>query len=127
MKFLLDTHVLLWALEDAKRLGPKALQELRRAEVIYVSSASIWEAYIKADIGKLTLPDGFLAAVAASGFSELAIDWEAAAGIGGMELPHHDPFDRLLLAQADQEQLRLVTADEVLLAAHAGLCLDARE
>jgi PIN domain nuclease of toxin-antitoxin system len=127
VRLLLDTHVLLWALSDDAALGAQTRELMRQAEVIYVSAASIWEARIKADIGKLTLPVGFLAAIAQSGFNELAIGWEATAGIQSPKLPHRDPFDRLLATQAQQEQLRLVTADKVLLAALPHVCWDGRE
>lgn len=126
MRFLLDTHVLLWALADAPELGVRAREEMHQAEAMFVSAASIWEAQIKAGLGKLALPDGFLAAVAASGFSELVIDWESVRAVQGVELPHRDPFDRLLVAQARCEQLQLLTADRVILESFPALCIDAR-
>jgi PIN domain nuclease of toxin-antitoxin system len=127
VRLLLDTHVLLWALQDDPQLGVQTRELMHQAEVIMVSVASIWEAQIKADIGKLALPETFLAAVAQSGFSELTIGWEAATAISAVVLPHRDPFDRLLITQAEQEELRLVTADEVLLKAYPEVCLDAHK
>ncbi len=127
MLLLIDTHVVLWVLNDDASLGGEARTEMEAAEVMYVSAASIWEAQIKASIGKMNLPKGFLAAVAATGFKELAVGWEATAAIDEVKLPHRDPFDRLLVAQATQHQVRLVTADEVLLKAYPQLCLDARK
>ncbi len=126
MQFLVDTHVVLWLLADDASLGVQARGRLEEAEVLYVSAASIWEAQIKAGIGKMSLPKGFLSAVAATGFKELAIDWEATVAIDEVKLPHRDPFDRLLVVQALQHQIKLVTADEVLLASYPKLCLDAR-
>jgi len=127
MRLLLDTHVMLWALQEYSSLGVGARLQMKHADGIYVSAASVWEARIKVSKGKLTLPDGFMAAVAASGFSELPVNWEAADGLDTVELPHNDPFDRMLMVQAEQEHLILVTADEVLLQAYPELCLDARE
>jgi len=65
--------------------------------------------------------------VARSGFKELPVDWENGYGIGELKLSHSDPFDRLLLTQAWQNQLTLVTMDKALLKAQPALCLDARK
>jgi PIN domain nuclease of toxin-antitoxin system len=126
MRYLLDTHILLWLLEDSSRVSVTALEKLRTAEVIYVSAVTIWEITIKKMSGKLKIEDGLLANVARSGFKELPISWENGYGIGELKLPHGDPFDRLLLTQARQDQLTLVTMDRVLLKAQPALCLDAR-
>jgi PIN domain nuclease of toxin-antitoxin system len=81
----------------------------------YVSAASIWEAAIKARLGKLAAdPHELAAAIEPSGFIELPVRASHAAGVGALELHHNDPFDRLLLAQALAEPLRLVTSDAVL-------------
>src|SRR5215207_5198117 len=96
---LLDTHVLLWLLDDNPRLGIDARERITAGAAVYVSAASTWELAIKAAIGKLTLPDDL----------DDAIDLTA--------LPHKDPFDALLVAQAKVERLTLLTADEKLLLA----------
>jgi PIN domain nuclease of toxin-antitoxin system len=126
MRYLLDTHILLWLLEDSSRVGKVTLEKLRAAEVIYVSAASVWEIAIKKHAGKLEIEDGLLANVARSGFKELPIGWENGYGISEVKLPHGDPFDLLLLTQAWQNQLTLVTMDRVLLKAQPTLCMDAR-
>jgi PIN domain nuclease of toxin-antitoxin system len=126
VRLLLDTNAMLWAVQDSPKLGVGARMQLKQADVTYVSAVSVWEVRIKASIGKLTVPGGFMAAVAASGFKELPINWEQADGIDEINLPHRDLFDRLLLVQASQEQLILVTADEALLKAYPEYCLDAR-
>ena len=126
MRYLLDTHVILWIIESPQKLGSKTRADLEVADDIYVSAASVWEARIKSNLGRLKLPDGLLALISRSGFIELPVDWEQANAIGQPELFHKDPFDQLLLAQAWQEQLTLVTADVVLLKAQPTLCLDAR-
>lgn len=126
MRLLLDTHVLLWALQDSQLLGSEARELLHHAEVAYVSAASVWESHIKAELGRLTLPEGFITAIGQSGFRELPVGWEHTAAIDRIKLPHRDPFDRLLMAQAECEQLVLLTVDEVLLTTYPALCFDAR-
>jgi len=80
-----------------------------------VSAASIWEVAIKARLGKIDAkPHELVAAVEASGFLELAVTAAHAAAVADLELHHNDPFDRLLVAQALAEPLRLVTADAML-------------
>jgi len=101
VRLLLDTHVLLWALQDSPLLGSEARELLHHAEAAYVSAASVWESHIKADLGRLTLPEGFIAAIGQSGFRELPVGWEHTAAIDRIKLPHRDPFDRLLMAQAE--------------------------
>ena len=79
--------------------------------VVFVSAATAWEITIKKALGKLEAPDNYLDALKQYRFTPLAITNEHALAVG--DLPHHhrDPFDRLLIAQAQQEKLRLVTAD----------------
>lgn len=115
MRLLLDTHVYLWAVAGAPRLGPAARRLIEGADQVYVSAVSIWEAAIKARLGKLQVdPHELAAAIEPSGFIELPVRAAHAAGVGGLDLHHNDPFDRLLLAQALAEPLRFVTADAVL-------------
>ncbi len=127
MKLLIDTNVMLWTVLDSPKLGVSARLQMKQADVIYVSAASIWEARIKAMNGKLDLPNGLLGVIAATGFKELSIGWEAAEAIDEVELPHRDPFDRMLVVQARQEGLMLLTGDEALLKAYPDLCIDGRE
>lgn len=126
MRFLLDTQVVLWALADSSRLGKQAREQLKLADEINVSAASIWECEIKAELGRLILPKGYADAITAAGFAELPISCEHAAGVNRVELPHRDPFDRVLMAQAIQEDLVVITADEVLLDAYPERCIDGR-
>ena len=80
-----------------------------------MSAASIWEAVIKIGLGKLTVSvDGLVAGIAASGFSDLPVTAAHAARVATLPPLHRDPFDRLLIAQAMHEPLRLLTADAVL-------------
>lgn len=115
MLLLLDTHVFLWVVAGSPQLKPAARRFIERAETVHVSAASVWEIAIKARLGRIAAdPQELAAAIAASGFVELPVTAAHAAGVGRLELHHHDPFDRLLIAQALAEPLRLLTADETL-------------
>jgi PIN domain nuclease of toxin-antitoxin system len=88
---------------------------LASAEVVYVSAASIWEIAIKIRLGKVAGDaEAFASAIDASGFRELPVVSKRAAAAAKLPLPHSDPFDRLLPAQAFLEPLRPVRADEAL-------------
>ena len=115
MRLLLDTHVFLWAVAGSPLLRPAARRLIEGADEVYVSAASIWEVAIKARLGKMEAdPQEVAAAIDASGFLELPVSAAHAAGVARLDLHHHDPFDRLLVAQALAEPLKLLTADEVL-------------
>lgn len=118
MRLLLDTHVALWAIIDSPRLAEHARSLiLDPANSIHVSTASVWEITIKHMLGKGSMPVSGTQAAAhfrAAGYIELPI---VNAHIALLETlpPHHaDPFDRLLIAQALAEPLRLLTHDTVL-------------
>jgi PIN domain nuclease of toxin-antitoxin system len=114
---LLDSHVLLWVLTGRRPLGATARAALAASEVVYVSAATVLELTIKQMLGKLKLPDGFEARLEQQGLTTLSITAAHAAAIRRFpDLARHDPFDRILLAQAVEEQLTLLTADRVLLA-----------
>lgn len=115
MRILLDTHLFLWYAKDDRRLSKAARSIIQHADVVYVSSASIWEACIKIKIGKLNMDiDELVLAIPESGFEELAVTAKHAAGIGQLPDLHRDPFDRILVSQAIHEPLRLLTADKIL-------------
>jgi PIN domain nuclease of toxin-antitoxin system len=115
VRLLLDTHVLLWALSTPRRIGARSLKLIEQSEV-HVSAASIFEISVKASIGKLKAdPDEVLGSVARSGFVMLDLTGEHAARVFSLRTAHPDPFDRLLVAQAEVENLTLLTADEALL------------
>lgn len=115
---LLDTHVLLWLLADDPSLGEAARSAVIEATAVHVSSASLWEIAIKAELGRIEVPDDLPRRVGAAGLQTLPVTsahaWATRTVTG---LPHRDPFDRLLVAQAAVERLRFVTADRALLAA----------
>jgi PIN domain nuclease of toxin-antitoxin system len=109
---LLDTHVLLWSVGDEELLSPAAHDALSAGEVpAYVSAASIWEIAIKRASGKLVVPEDLLEKVAAASFIELGITFEHAVRAGALPVHHRDPFDRMIVAQAQSEGLTVVSAD----------------
>jgi len=115
MKLLIDTHVYLWWLQDSAKLSEKARGQIQDATEVYVSSASIWEATIKASIGKLSVDvDQLVTEISRSGFQELPITAAHAAMVARLPDIHKDPFDRILIAQAMNEPLRFLTADGIL-------------
>ena len=117
MKLLLDTHILLWVMRDASELSAQARAMIARAEEVYVSSISLWEAAIKSSLGKLPVaPVRLEAAALQAGFRPLAVTWVHALAVHGLPLLHRDPFDRMLIAQAISEPMHLLTSDAALAA-----------
>ncbi len=115
MRLLLDTHVFLWAIGGSRSLKPAARRLMEKADQVYVSAASIWEIAIKTRLGRIEGDtNDLLNAVEASGFLELPVRSMHAAGVAGLPMHHTDPFDRLLVAQAIAEPLKLLTVDKVL-------------
>jgi PIN domain nuclease of toxin-antitoxin system len=115
MRLLLDTHIFLWAVAGSPLLKSPARKAIESADEVYVSAASIWEVAIKARLGKIEAdPIALIAAVDASGFIELPVSAEHAAGVALLASHHSDPFDRLLIAQALAEPLKFLTADTLL-------------
>lgn len=113
MRLLLDTHVLLWALADSPRIKNLRTRLLDDDNEVIFSVASLWEIAIKAGIGKL---DADVAQVReaslACGFVELPVLGSHIQALAGLPLLHRDPFDRLLVAQAKDGPLMLLTADQ---------------
>ena len=118
MRLLIDTHILIWALEGSAQLSPRAKELLLDPEhEHWVSAASVWEIAIKASIRKLTLSRPLAdleKGILAAGFRVLDISIRHAVAVSEIELRHNDPFDRMLLAQCEVETLRLVSADHAL-------------
>jgi PIN domain nuclease of toxin-antitoxin system len=115
VKVLLDTHALLWWLLDDPELPASARRSIGRADEVRVSAASIWEVAIKQRLGKL--PELALAVselpglVRDCGFVPLPVDERHAAAVASLPLHHRDPFDHLLIAQAQIERLAIVSRD----------------
>ncbi len=117
MKLLLDTHILLWLMQDAPQLTPAARRLLQGAESLHVSSVSLWEVAIKRSLGKLKLDPGVLDThLAASAVQPLPISWAHTQRLHTLPPHHGDPFDRMLVAQALCEPLHLLTHDATLAA-----------
>jgi PIN domain nuclease of toxin-antitoxin system len=114
---LLDTHVVLWLLDDSPRLGAQTRNRITRSAAVHISAASTWELAIKAAIGKVTLPDDFDDAIDRSALRDLPITRRHTLASDLLTLPHKDSFDAVLVAQAAVERLTLVTADAKLLKA----------
>jgi len=115
MRILLDTHMYLWWLQDHPKLSQAARAMIVAATDVYISSASIWEASIKIGIGKLDADiEQLVAEIDNSGFKELPVAARHAAMVTRLPDLHRDPFDRILVAQALCEPLRLLTADAIL-------------
>ncbi len=114
MRLLIDSHVALWWLTAEPSLGPACIEQLQSADQVFFSAVTPWELGIKRSIGKLSFPEGLLTELEASGFVELPISASHAEHAPALPHHHRDPFDRMLVAQAQLESLTLVTADRLL-------------
>ena len=118
MDLLLDTHAFLWWSEDNGRLSEDARRAIEDdTNVIFISAASVWEIATKYRLGKLPSAEALVrdvpGAIASQGFAELSITVTDAARAGALPGPHRDPFDRMLIAQAQTRDLVLVSNEEL--------------
>jgi PIN domain nuclease of toxin-antitoxin system len=112
VKFLLDTHVLLWWLSDHKALSAKAFVAIKEGKnAIFVSAVTAWEISIKRALGKLKAPDELEEVLESNSFQQLPISIRHGLVAGNLPRHHDDPFDRMLIAQAQTEQLTIITHD----------------
>ena len=115
MNLLVDSHVAIWWLEDPARLSPAARAAIADGRNrVWLSVASVWEIGLKAARNKLRLPAGYVDILLADGFGILEIRLAHAQRAPALPSHHADPFDRMLVAQAEVEHLVLVTRDEAL-------------
>lgn len=116
MKLILDTHILLWWLLDDKKLPDAALKVIKdQRNQILVSVVSAWEISIKISLGKLRFPiERLETALVDNGFESLSITIPHAVKYASIPMHHHDPFDRMLVAQSSIESARIVTHDALL-------------
>jgi PIN domain nuclease of toxin-antitoxin system len=119
LKLLLDTQCFLWWFTEPERLNPEAIKQIITSEnELFFSVASAWEISIKVGIGKLPLPEAVDVYIASRmrllGVQQLNITFPHTYRVATLPLVHRDPFDRLLVAQTQIEQMTLVTADEIL-------------
>lgn len=119
-RYLLDTHLIYWWMTADARLG-KATQRIIEKSEIVVSTASVWEMILKNAKGKLPLPQGAITEqLEAQGFVLLPILPRHLEVVRSLTCAHSDPFDRLLIAQAQDERLTLLTRDAAILALGLG-------
>lgn len=116
MRLLLDTHIWLWLLENPSQLAPEVLAQIEHADERLLSAASVWEIAIKANLGKLGASGGaeaiYREILEEIGASVLLISAEQALIAARLPDVHRDPFDRMLVAQAQATGATLVTADD---------------
>jgi PIN domain nuclease of toxin-antitoxin system len=113
MNLLLDTHIALWWLADDPALSGSLRGHIGdTTNLVFVSAATVWEVSTKASIGKLEVDESWTDALGMDGIQPLPIRWNHAARVRELEMIHRDPFDRLLIAQAIEEGLTLLTADD---------------
>lgn len=119
MNLLLDTHVALWALVDSPRLSQKARDVICSANAtVWISAVTVWEIAIKHGLGRGDMPIDAEQAIAwfrEAGYRFLPVQPEHAAAVARLPAHHQDPFDRLLVAQALLEPMRLVSRDQQVL------------
>ncbi len=111
-RFLLDTHALLWWMAEPQRLDGRAHEAVADpSNEVFVSSINAWEIAVKHALGKLQAPDNLEASIKKQGFTPLALTFRHAEQAGALPPHHGDPFDRMLVAQAQIEGLTVVTRD----------------
>jgi len=124
MDILLDTHAVIWFFEDDNRLSKSAVEAIFNLDnMIYVSIASLWEVGIKFSTGKLNLNggiDGFIEAIDKNEFRLLEVSPEHIKKVTELPFIHRDPFDRILIAQANVEGMTVMTVDENILKYEVG-------
>ncbi len=115
MNLLLDTHALIWALENNPTLSEPARNAIIDGNnIVFVSAASVWEMSIKKAMGKLDVPDNLDEEIKLHRFTLLDINAEHAELAGQLPDIHKDPFDRMLIAQANIEKLTLISRDKLI-------------
>jgi PIN domain nuclease of toxin-antitoxin system len=118
MNLLLDTHVALWAITDSPKLPKKAREMIESPKsTIWISAATVWEIAIKHSLGRGDMPvsgQDALRYFRESGYRFLPVEPEHAAAVEDLAAHHADPFDRILVAQAIVEPMRLITHDQMM-------------
>lgn len=116
MRYLLDTHILLWWFTTPDKISKKAQKIIRdKSNIICVSSVSFWEMAIKKSLGRLTLPHNLIEATTIESFKILPMTAEEGLGVADLPMLHSDPFDRLLVIQAKLNDLVIITRDSKIL------------
>lgn len=125
---LIDSHELIWILFEPERINKKTKDFILKADIVYVSQASIWELALKYNKGKLAYdPESLLEGVDALGAKLLHVKADHILKLKDIATSHKDPFDHMLLAQANVENLHLVTADTRLIELGLNYVFDSRD
>ena len=116
MRLVLDTHVWIWWIAEPERLSEQAVRMIESSEnQVFISTASAWEISIKYSLGKIKLQtsieDFFMSVVPKCDFSTIKVEFIHALRVASLPHHHNDPFDRLLIAQAQIEKMPIVTTD----------------
>lgn len=111
MRYLIDTHILLWWLSGDSLLKPK-IKKIIASEAVWVSTAVIWEIVIKTQLGKLSIPGNLEEELRKQGFNILDIKIAHVFGLQRLESHHSDPFNHIQIAQAANEGLTFITKDK---------------
>jgi PIN domain nuclease of toxin-antitoxin system len=112
MKYLLDTHVILWWISEPEQISSKARKIISDKNIkVLISSVSIWEMSIKKSLGRLSFPSNLIQVLESEGFEMLPMNGIEAISIAELPLIHQDPFDRMLVMQAKINDLVLITRD----------------
>lgn len=115
MRLLLDTHAAIWLLEQPAKVSERAIDYFAdESNDVLLSAVVVWETAVKRALGKLEAPGDMVDQMASAGVRMLPITLEHAAGVEHLEHHHRDPFDRLLVAQAQAEQAAILSADGAL-------------
>ena len=114
MNLFLDTHVLLWWLDDNPVLSERARSAIADpGNLVILSSVVTWEIRTKQALGKLKIPSDFYNVIKNQGFEFLSITSDHAYAVGDIPMHHRDPFDRMIISQAKLEGLTVVTHDSI--------------
>jgi len=112
-KYLVDSHILLWWFMEPKKLASSVYSVIEDPDnEIYISVATIWEIAIKSSLNKLKVPENFNGILEKEGFKVIPIDLSTAWKVKDLPFHHNDPFDRLIVATAMQQDLTVITHDE---------------
>mgnify|MGYP003341219712 FL=1 len=112
MRLLLDTHLVLWWMGDMRELGKEARRLIADpGNSVFVSTVTLWEIWLKCSLGKLRVDSDLEERLREESFEILPLAASHARRVGALAWHHRDPFDRMLVAQADEERMTLLTVD----------------
>lgn len=113
MKYLLDTHIILWWLTEPKKIAVKARHIIEdKKQEIFISSVSFWEIALKQELGRLLVPMDPIAVLMREGFQLLSLSAYDALSVHDLPMIHTDSFDRMLIMQSKLNDLVLITRDK---------------